>query len=162
MENSDQFCIDKFICCICLDETESDIIILDCCHQKIHKKCFIDWILFRGLGFNCPICRKNITSLKEIITLNDIFDNISLDIPINKTKIENANSIIHQHWSITEGTRIINFSIQTYENDTTSADPEAIFLQQTKRICNKIIGLLITILILGYFIFVIEKGTIKS
>lgn len=46
------------ICCICLD---SDCNYLtDCCENKIHKSCIVNWFIYKGI-FECPLCRSTTT-----------------------------------------------------------------------------------------------------
>lgn len=110
------------ICCICLDDInnyDNNTINLDCCNQKLHKICFMDWILIKGVVSNCPMCRKNISNLNEVITLNDIYDNISNFSPNNMKKIDNANIIINHYFCSNSNNSIsIGIDLSDQPNDS--------------------------------------------
>lgn len=112
------------ICCICLDDInnyDNNTINLDCCNQRLHKICFMDWILIKGVVSNCPMCRKNICNLNEVITLNDIYDNISNFSPNNMKKIDNANIIIN-HYFCTNNQNSISIGIDSTEQINDSSE----------------------------------------
>jgi hypothetical protein len=53
------------LCCICL-ENECTYL-TECCKNKIHKQCIIQWLIYKGI-FNCPLCRS-----KDIrVPINDL------------------------------------------------------------------------------------------
>jgi hypothetical protein len=51
------------MCCICLDIDSDDVLkysTLSCCGNHMHKECYINWILHKGLEATCPMCRHSI------------------------------------------------------------------------------------------------------
>jgi hypothetical protein len=57
------------ICCICLDLGCNYL--TDCCRNKIHKACVINWFIYNG-EFNCPLCRSTTTRvpLQDLLTIH--------------------------------------------------------------------------------------------
>ena len=53
-------------CPICLEILENDIVTMNCCRQKIHHKCAIQWMSHQ---LNCPMCRYNYQS---VVTTPDL------------------------------------------------------------------------------------------
>lgn len=54
-----------------------DIYFMSCCNNKIHKKCLLDWVIYKG-SLICPLCRDN----PSCITTDDLFSykgNINYD-----------------------------------------------------------------------------------
>lgn len=49
-------------CCICLctDKDECAFKTLECCGNRIHTDCYLEWILHKGWEASCPICRQSI------------------------------------------------------------------------------------------------------
>jgi hypothetical protein len=52
-------------CCICL-ESECNYL-TECCKNKIHKECIIQWLIYKGIS-DCPLCRSNNT----LVPINDL------------------------------------------------------------------------------------------
>ena len=77
---------DCFICFFELND-KNDIIILNCCKQKLHKKCFFNTILF--INTKCPICRGKNIEIKNYLTINDIV------IFYNKLELEQKEKFIN-------------------------------------------------------------------
>lgn len=155
---SEPICNFDFICCICLDEDTVDLIKLECCQQLLHKSCFVSWIISKGIDFYCPICRNKIHNLTKLITLNDIFDNITNNFPRNnKLKIDNANEIIHQYWYINNGNNTINITLEQNSNsENNNIHPLRPF--NLNCFINKFIASMIIIMLLAYFVFSISQG----
>ena len=85
-------------CCICL-ESDCQFLITLCCRQKIHKQCFIQWIITKGNMSTCPICRKEIYSIEQLVSVNDIYTELGNQKPLSQEQINNANSILSKYWS---------------------------------------------------------------
>ena len=56
---------------------------MNCCNQKLHKKCFLEWILYpitKNHNYNnklyCIICKSKIKNLEDIIPLGDFINYI--------------------------------------------------------------------------------------
>lgn len=62
------------ICMMAIDSAST--VKLQCCHQTIHKDCFLKWLSYKGIDVKCPICRSEILSnnhIKDhIVTLSDV------------------------------------------------------------------------------------------
>lgn len=57
-------------CFVCLDTDEFEsILILDCCKQKIHEKCLVNWILSKP-NYHCAVCKVKIVDLSKSIPFN--------------------------------------------------------------------------------------------
>jgi len=59
-------------CCICLDELETDIVVLNCLH-KIHYKCLLK---SRRYTEECPLCRSSIDIVGYVDSGYDVKGNI--------------------------------------------------------------------------------------
>ena len=57
------------ICCICLD-SDCDYL-TDCCKNKIHKSCIVNWFIYKGV-FECPLCRSTTTRvpMHDLLTIS--------------------------------------------------------------------------------------------
>lgn len=78
---------EKYIyCCICLNtdcKWEPKFIKMNCCNQNLHKKCFLEWILYpitKNHNYNnklyCIVCKSKIKNLEDIIPLGDFINYI--------------------------------------------------------------------------------------
>lgn len=85
------------ICCICLESTPPYIETI-CCHQKFHKNCFLQWIISKGIESTCPICREDIHSIDQFITVNDLYLELNNMRPLHNNYINNANNLISKFW----------------------------------------------------------------
>jgi hypothetical protein len=73
-------------CCICLDTLQNnlDFIKMNCCRQKVHKICLLEWINYPiacrhynySNKFSCIICKTKIKNLKDIISIGDFINYI--------------------------------------------------------------------------------------
>ena len=73
-------------CCICLDTLQNnlDFIKMNCCKQKVHKSCLLEWINYPiacryynySNKFSCIICKTKIKNLKDIISIGDFINYI--------------------------------------------------------------------------------------
>jgi hypothetical protein len=85
---------DKY-CCICLNTYyTSNFIKLDCCKQSLHKKCFIELIIYYNL--KCPICRYNIDNLENKIEFIEFLNTLDMIIKsgVNLETIK-VNNVLH-------------------------------------------------------------------
>lgn len=100
-------------CCICLTCSEpytknnnNKFITLDCCQQRIHILCILDWMLSTHNRYlQCPMCRASIDYLNKLITMNDflayvqnnytVYDNVYND--FNDDFNDNYESRIRQN-----------------------------------------------------------------
>lgn len=70
------------LCCICL---ESECTFLtDCCKNKMHTKCIINWLVYKG-EFNCPLCRSDTMR----VPLNDLLTTPILEYGLKSSEISN-------------------------------------------------------------------------
>jgi hypothetical protein len=58
------------ICLMAIDTAST--VKLQCCHQTIHKDCFLKWLSYKGIDVKCPICRSEIHIKDHIVTLSDV------------------------------------------------------------------------------------------
>lgn len=76
------------ICCICLD-TECNYL-TDCCKNKIHKSCLVNWVVYKG-EFNCPLCRNTETRLP----INDLLNTPIVEYGLTNQDIsKNLNKLL--------------------------------------------------------------------
>lgn len=76
------------LCCICLDIDCN--FLTDCCKNKIHKNCIINWIVYKG-EFNCPLCRSNTIR----VPINDLLTTPILEYGLTPREISsNLNKLI--------------------------------------------------------------------
>lgn len=63
---------------------DNQLYFLNCCNNKIHKNCLLEWVIFKGILI-CPLCRKD----PSCITVDDLLSfngNINYN---NLTKLVN-------------------------------------------------------------------------
>jgi hypothetical protein len=76
------------LCCICLD-LECNFL-TDCCKNKIHKNCIINWIVYKG-EFNCPLCRSDTIR----VPINDLLTTSILEYGLTSQEISsNLNKLM--------------------------------------------------------------------
>lgn len=68
--------VSVYECPICLLELDKDIITLDCCSQKLHKKCYNTCVSYK---MECPLCRNtdkfsNKSHYKYVLSFKDNFN----------------------------------------------------------------------------------------
>ncbi len=63
-------------CSICWEYiTNDDLISLNCCSQKYHKTCFLEWISSRKDNIKCTICHKSFNrQLKNFINEQEFIE----------------------------------------------------------------------------------------
>ena len=100
-------------CPICLDiiTPESGYIILECCNQKMHIQCLVNWYISNPSKKNCFICNQSNKFCKDldhfeitqnnfnhhIIPINNISQNNNIQNNHNNDNNENNNIIIHNN-----------------------------------------------------------------
>ena len=105
-------------CCICLNTSKEsdlqfnyiDFIKMDCCNQRIHKNCFLDWIIHPIKSnkkydnkFHCIICKTKIINLQNTIKIGDFINYITNDIHCHsKTLLPYDSTILHYKKIISE------------------------------------------------------------
>jgi hypothetical protein len=78
-------------CCICLD-TECNYL-TDCCKNKIHKSCLVNWFVYKG-EFNCPLCRN--TDIRLLI--NDLLNTPIVDYGLTQLEVSaNLNKLLRSY-----------------------------------------------------------------
>ncbi len=78
-------------CCICLD-TECNYL-TDCCKNKIHKSCLVNWFIYKG-EFNCPLCRNTDTRLP----INDLLNAPIVDYGLTHLEVSaNLNKLLKSY-----------------------------------------------------------------
>jgi hypothetical protein len=78
-------------CCICLD-IECNYL-TDCCKNKIHKSCLVNWFVYKG-EFNCPLCRNIDTRLP----IHDLLNTPIVDYGLTKQEIStNLNKLLRSY-----------------------------------------------------------------
>jgi hypothetical protein len=78
-------------CCICLD-TECNYL-TDCCKNKIHKSCLVNWFVYKG-EFNCPLCRNTDTRLP----INDLLNAPIVDYGLTHLEVSaNLNKLLRSY-----------------------------------------------------------------
>lgn len=81
------------LCCICL-ESSCDFL-TDCCKNKIHKSCIVNWIVYKGV-FSCPLCRSETMR----IPLNDLLTTPVLEYGLTSREITHNINTLLQGYSI--------------------------------------------------------------
>lgn len=78
-------------CCICLD-TECNYL-TDCCKNKIHKSCLVNWFVYKG-EFNCPLCRNTNTR----VPINDLLNTPVVDYGLTHLEVStNLNKLLKSY-----------------------------------------------------------------
>jgi hypothetical protein len=78
-------------CCICLD-IECNYL-TDCCKNKIHKSCLVNWFVYKG-EFNCPLCRNTDTRLP----INDLLNAPIVDYGLTHIEVSaNLNKLLKSY-----------------------------------------------------------------
>jgi len=85
--------------CLCIDKDECAFKTLECCGNRIHTVCYLEWLLHKGWEASCPICRQSIQ-----------FDRIPLNM-YNKY-------VVNQSLLTPEQTRNLEFIRTAYGIDT--------------------------------------------
>lgn len=94
------------LCCICLDNECTYL--TDCCKNKIHKICIIQWLIYKG-EFNCPLCRS--TDIR--VPINDLLNTQCENYGITESEIvTNLNNLLKSYK--TPYDIIINIPQQSY------------------------------------------------
>jgi hypothetical protein len=63
------------LCCVCLEKIMGNFVVLYCCNNKIHKKCLLDWIVFKNNEIlNCVFCRTPQDNFNKTISLGELID----------------------------------------------------------------------------------------
>jgi hypothetical protein len=91
-------------CCICIDIIETKnckvedniedsveikevapLYFLNCCNNKIHKSCLLEWVMCKGL-ISCPLCRSDPSCIKidDLLTFTGYIDYNHLNFIVNK------------------------------------------------------------------------------
>lgn len=79
------------LCCICLESNCN--FLTDCCKNKIHKECIVNWIVYKGT-FSCPLCRNETMR----IPLNDLLTTPVLEYGLTRSQITtNMNSLLRSY-----------------------------------------------------------------
>ena len=96
-------------CCICWEKINNNIVILNCCQNRVyHKSCLLKWL---HSNYNCPFCRKIYMIFKKTSYINHNTLDIEFTVP-NNNQIHNDNHNIANNFDAnTSGN---NFDI---END---------------------------------------------
>ena len=74
-------------CCICLDDLETDIVVLNCLH-KFHYKCLLT---SRRYTQECPLCRSFINIIGHVDSGYDVKGNIIYTQRKRKRKNDSKN-----------------------------------------------------------------------
>lgn len=98
-------------CCICLTDEKIDNTITDCCKNKIHTECLINWFIFKS-EFICPLCRCN-----TYIPINKLLEfKLSDEYEFDKeTYIQNLNILINSY-------KNSNYTIIIYDDTVSQND----------------------------------------
>lgn len=58
---------------------------LNCCNNKIHKSCLLEWVMCKGL-ISCPLCRSDPSCIKidDLLTFTGYIDYTHLNFIVNK------------------------------------------------------------------------------
>jgi hypothetical protein len=79
------------LCCICLES--GCTFLTDCCKNKMHTKCIINWLVYKG-EFNCPLCRS--TTMR--VPLNDLLTTPILEYGLQSSEISNnMNNLLRSY-----------------------------------------------------------------
>ena len=140
----------KSFCCVCLNTFCYNYINLPCCHQDIHKKCMIDWILSpQNKRLNCPTCREPLNmSFSKAVTLGEIIDEI------NTTKNGIPRSKFNQITETLYPDSPFNFNTNDFidETDTdTDTNTNSNLQMRAKLILNLLFAMFMLLLFSGYF-----------
>lgn len=95
--------IDIYECCICLENNYDNIIELNCCKTKLHKICFLDWIIYdNSENIKCAMCRTNIKKLSNIISKEHFLNYVNtLDLDnLPLFKVSNIYNIFKYQYNI--------------------------------------------------------------
>ena len=78
-------------CCICLD-TDCNYL-TDCCKNKIHKSCIVNWFVYKG-EFNCPLCRN----IDVRVPINDLLNTPVVDYGLTSLEVSaNLNKLLRSY-----------------------------------------------------------------
>ena len=119
-------------CCICLNTLNSnerslnsnerslnsnerslylEYITLDCCKKNLHKQCLISWICYGNyVELNCPMCREEMSNIKDIVSYMDIMNNVNGNIS------NNTLFILERYYNNDEDYRRRPISVRHREN----------------------------------------------
>lgn len=63
---------------------------LNCCNNKIHKNCLLEWVMCKGL-ISCPLCRNDPSCIKidDLLTFSGYIDYDHLNFIVNKLSSNN-------------------------------------------------------------------------
>lgn len=81
----------EILCCVCLETNCDDL--TDCCKNKIHRNCLINWLIYKGT-FNCPLCRS--TNIR--IPIQDLLTSQVSNYGLTQQEISNnLNKLIKEY-----------------------------------------------------------------
>ena len=107
-------------CCICLDADCNYL--TDCCKNKIHKSCIVNWFVYKG-EFNCPLCRN----IDVRLPINDLLNTPVVDYGLTQLEVSaNLNKLLRSYnlsYNITIDIPQDNITIDIPQDNVTSCIP---------------------------------------